>query len=489
MKLEMIFNELQKLDNQSSDNQPGHLRSVGDLKAVEVKGIAFDSRLVTPGDLFCCIAGEKADGHDFAFDAESKGALGLLCEKPLPNLSLPQIVVGIGRARRSMAKAAGIFFANPHLGFVTAGVTGTNGKTTVTHILGSIFDLNGWPSLVIGTLGQSRTTPEAPLLCKALIRAHEQGKSAVAMEVSSHGLAQYRVDCMRFNVAVFTNLSHDHLDYHKDMDSYFLAKARLFSTELSDCGVVNTDDMWGKRLMEVSQIPLRSFSNKEATELEVLDSRISFIWRGRKVTFNSGAMFNVSNVLAAANAALELGINEDIIVEGVAKTPPVEGRFQFVFHGPPFSVVVDYAHTPDALRSAIHACRQVLKTTKGGRVLVVFGCGGTRDATKRPEMGAVASELADVVVITSDNPRYENPEAIVKSIESGIVPGSEVLSIVDRAEAIYKVCSMAKTGDIVLVAGKGHETTQQIGDEFIDFSDTEVVKSAVEKLTGSGAST
>ncbi|HEX9258310.1 MAG TPA: UDP-N-acetylmuramoyl-L-alanyl-D-glutamate--2,6-diaminopimelate ligase [Acidimicrobiales bacterium] len=366
-------------------------------------------------------------------------------------------------------------WGHPARRLTMVGVTGTNGKTTTTHIIRSILEASGRQTGVIGTLSGTHTTPEAPEL-QARLAAHvAAGDSAVAMEVSSHALAMHRVDGIHFSLAVFTNLGRDHLDFHGTVERYFAAKARLFSPDLAAAGVVNVDDTYGRLLFDAAEVPVTPFSLDEASGLVIGREQSSFRWRGRDVVLPLTGRFNVSNALAAATAASVVGIDEDAIVRGLHAVVPVAGRFEPVATDRPFTVLVDYAHTPDALTEALHAAREA---AGGGEVIVVFGCGGDRDQQKRPAMGAVAATLADVVVITSDNPRSEDPAAIIEAVTAGIPPSSRARIVVepDRRAAIGVALAAAGPGDVVLVAGKGHETYQEIYGQMHPFDDRVVVR-------------
>jgi len=450
----------------------------GDVAGTEVTSIEFDSRLVTPGSLFFCLPGHRSDGHDFAAAAVDAGAVGLMVERPLA-FPVAQVVVAGGTARSAMARAACTFYDNPARSLVTVGVTGTNGKTTVTHLLASILDHHGQPCAVIGTLDGVRTTPEAPVVQRILDEARRSGRRSAAMEVSSHALTEARVDGIRFDAAVFTNLSHDHLDHHGTMDAYFAAKASLFTAERAVTAVVNVDDEWGRRLVGQLTIPVVTFSSEDGTDVETGPGRTSFVWRGRKVEMTLTGAYHVANALAAATTASVLGVPEDTVVRGLEGAPPVPGRFEVVGAPAPFTVVVDYAHTPDGLAVALDSARRL---AGGHRVLCVFGCGGDRDRAKRPVMGEIASAGADVTVITSDNPRHEDPVAIIDDVVGGVVHGAEVVVEPDRRRAIARAVEEARPGDVVLVAGKGHESVIEVGDRRLPFDDRQVAAEAVRRV-------
>ena len=465
-----------------------------------VTDVVLASREVTPGALFACVKGARADGHDFATEALGNGASALLCEHRL-EVALPQVV--LPSARKALGPISAAFWSFPSKDMVVVGVTGTNGKTTTCALLAAIFKAQGWKASVIGTLTGERTTPEAPELQRRLARLRDAGDRAVAMEVSSHSLQQGRVDGTEFAAAVFNNLSQDHLDYHQTMESYFEAKARLFTEQCVHLAVVNRAGPWGARLaarLSGSTTPLVTFAPDDAGEVKVGARRSRFAWRGRHFELNIGGRFNISNAVAAATTAAELGAGLDAVAEGLATVEPVRGRFQAVEEGQPFDVIVDFAHTPAALEEALRGARDLAEKglftsslapktmgSAGGdetaRVLVVFGAGGDRDRAKRPVMGRVASQLADVVVVTSDNPRSETPIDIIEEIVSGAT-GGDVLVEADRSKAIGHAISHARPGDVVLIAGKGHETGQDFGTHVEPFDDVEVARSAIRDLVG-----
>jgi UDP-N-acetylmuramoyl-L-alanyl-D-glutamate--2,6-diaminopimelate ligase len=448
---------------------------VGPATAV-VRGVAYDSRAVRAGDLFCCLRGEHADGHRYAPVAVEAGATAVLAERPL-DVAVAQVVVDDARA--AMAPLAAAFHGHPSAAMTVVGVTGTAGKTTTTHLLAAVFDHAGLPCGVIGTLTGAHTTPEAPDLQAALARFRADGRRAVAMEVSSHALAQHRADATHFAVAVFTNLGQDHLDFHGTIEQYFAAKARLFTPALAARGVVNGDDPYGRRLLADATIPMTSFSMADAEALTIGPLASTFTWRGQRVRLPLGGRFNVANALAAASAAADAGIAADVIAAGLGAAGPVPGRFEPVDAGQPFTVVVDFAHTPESLVSVLGAAREVAGT---GRVIVAFGCGGDRDPAKRPAMGEAAARLADVVVVTSDNPRSEDAAAIIGEVIAGIPSPltARARMEVDRRAAIALALSEAVPGDVVVVAGKGHETTQTFADRTVAFDDRAVARELLE---------
>ncbi|MFN0025627.1 MAG: UDP-N-acetylmuramoyl-L-alanyl-D-glutamate--2,6-diaminopimelate ligase [Acidimicrobiales bacterium] len=477
------------------------------VENVPISGVTHDSRQVQPGWLFCCVPGGIADGHRFADEAAARGAAALLVQRNLSRrgtgagpkaADLPQIEVHDSRA--SMAVVAATFWGHPAASLRMAGVTGTNGKTTVTQLLGAIFRAAGQPSEIIGTLSAARTTPEAPDLQRQLAELVAGGVSSVAMEVSSHALALHRVDEIRFDVATFTNLSRDHLDFHGTMAAYFAAKAKLFEAAHCQRAVVNLDDPHGRLLRDAAVVPTVGYRLADAEVLELAAWGTRFRWRGRELTVHLAGRHNLSNALAAATTAEQLGIEPDAIAAGLDALQAVPGRFEHVDAGQGFGVIVDYAHTPDALERVLSSVREMVGPN--GRVIVVFGCGGDRDRTKRAPMGQVAAELAELSIITSDNPRHESPQAIADQVRSGAVvttdsgaggtasnqersaEGHSVVVELDRRVAIGLAFEQATAVDVVVIAGKGHERTQQIGDTLIEFDDRLVARELLGSLGG-----
>ena len=452
-------------------------RLLGD-PSVEITSVTLDSRAAVRGSLFCCIPGALNDGHSFAAQAVDRGAVALLVERELP-LAVPQVVVD--DARRATGLLAAALHGHPSRSLQLIGVTGTNGKTTTTHLIADVFAAAGRRCGVIGTLNGRHTTPEAPELQQRLADFRAEGVSAVAMEVSSHALVMHRVAGCRFTVAVFTNLGRDHLDLHGTVEQYFAAKARLFRPDLCERAVVNVDDVHGRILLDAAEVPTIGFSLDEVDDLHVTPMWHRYRWRGRTVQVPIGGRHNAYNSLAAATAAEALGVDLDSIVDGLAAARPVPGRFESIASTLQFSVIVDYAHTPDGLEAALAAAREGCE----GRVIVVFGCGGDRDRDKRPEMGAVAARLADRVIVTSDNPRSEDPAAIIDAVMEG-VPGdyrARVVTDIDRRRAFETAFHLAEPGDIVLIAGKGHESTQTIGASVVPFDDRDVARSILEAMS------
>jgi UDP-N-acetylmuramoyl-L-alanyl-D-glutamate--2,6-diaminopimelate ligase len=451
-----------------------------DAGSVEITGVVHDTRDLTPGALYCCVPGENVDGHDLAPAAAEAGASALLVERII-DTPLPQLLAR--SVRDAMGPIADAFWDHPSEALTLAGITGTSGKTTTAHLLHAIFAAHGWSSSVLGTLSGPRTTPEAPELQAHLAAERRAGREAIAMEVSSHALAMGRVAATRFAVAVFTNLSHDHLDFHHDLEEYFEVKATLFTARYTDAAVVNLDDPRGVELARRDTVPTDGYALRDADDLAVGTTSCTFRWRGHAVALPLGGRFNASNALAAATAAAGLGIPGATIAAGLSQAPPVPGRFEPVDEGQPFAVLVDYAHKPGALEGALAAAREA---AAGGRVIVVMGAGGDRDATKRPEMGEVAARLADRVILTSDNPRGEDPMAIIEEIRTGMPTSADVVTEPDRASAIAQAVEEARPGDVVVVAGKGHESVQIVGDRTIELDDRAVARDALRALRGSG---
>jgi UDP-N-acetylmuramoyl-L-alanyl-D-glutamate--2,6-diaminopimelate ligase len=431
------------------------------------------------------VPGASADGHDFAAEAVAAGASALLVERWLDDVAAPQ--VRVGSVREAMGPVAAVVFSHPAEALTMAGITGTNGKTTTTYLLEAIWRAAGVRPGVIGTTGArvdgepvalARTTPEAPDLHRLLLRMREAGVGGVAMEVSSHALAQHRVGGVRFDVAAFTNLSQDHLDFHPSMDEYFAAKASLFTPAHAARAVVNADDGWGRRLLEDPLVPTVTYGVEGEADLRATDvvsnvEGVAFTVGGVRVRSRLRGGFNVSNCLAAIAVAGELGIGPEIAAEGLAAVPGVPGRVEPVDAGQDFLVVVDYAHTPDSIRSVLQAARPLAS----GRLIVVFGCGGDRDRAKRPLMGAAATSLADLTFLTSDNPRSEDPLEIISDIEPGAREGGGRYVVEpDRRAAIGLAVEEARAGDVVVIAGKGHEATQELAHGTVAFDDREVAR-------------
>jgi UDP-N-acetylmuramoyl-L-alanyl-D-glutamate--2,6-diaminopimelate ligase len=464
------------------------------VRPVEIGDLAYDTRKVVSGALFFCVPGERVDGHDLAWEAIERGAAALVVERLL-DVSVPQLVVPDVRA--AMAVAADAFFGEPTKELDVAGVTGTNGKTTTAFLLRSMLDAAGRRPGLVGTVewrvgGERRpapfTTPEAIDLQRLFREMLEAGDRSVALEASSHGAAYRRLDRVRFDALVFTNLSQDHLDLHGTMEEYFQAKRALFAGAQPPPAAVNVADEWGRRLAsdlaDVHRAPLVTFGLVEPAdvrpeELDVRPDGSTFRAAGIAIETRLRGIFNVVNALGAVAAGLLLDLDEDAIAEGIAAADEVPGRFEGVDEGQPFTVLVDYAHTPDSLDTVLRAARGIGQ----GRVIVVFGAGGDRDRGKRPLMGKIAVTKSDVAIVTSDNPRSENPLTIIEDVLQGT--GLDVEIDPDRRSAIHRAIGLAEPGDVVVIAGKGHEQGQEIDGVVHPFDDREVAREALARLRAS----
>ena len=463
---------------------------IGHAASTVVADVCLDSRDVTGGALFCCVIGANDDGHAHAADAVDRGAAALLVQRELP-IGVPQLLVG--SVREAMGPAAAEVFGRPADAMTIVGVTGTNGKTTVTYLLEAIFRRAGRRPGVLGTTGAridgepvalAHTTPEAPALHRLLARMRDAGVRAVAMEVSSHALSQHRVGGLTVDVAVFTNLSQDHLDYHRSMEDYFGTKATLFTPARARRGVVVIDDPWGARLARVATVPVTTVAVDTDAEVRAGDvvadaDGIAFTVQGVTVRTPLRGRFNVGNALAAVVAAREVGVDVASAGAALSTIDLVPGRMQPIVAGQDFLVMVDYAHTPDSILGVLRAARPLT----AGRVIVVFGCGGDRDRSKRPAMGRIATSNADLTILTTDNPRSEDPLEILREAEAGAVEGAGAYVVEpDRRAAIRAAIESARPGDVVVIAGKGHEASQEIAGRRIAFDDRVVAREELEAL-------
>jgi len=471
------------------------IASSGDTQVI-VQGIAMDSRHILPGDLYACVPGFQVDGHDFAVGAIASGAVALVVERFLP-LDVPQIKVA--NVRQVMGLLAANVYGRPSEKLELIGVTGTNGKTTITYLIERIATKQGKKVGLIGTLGSringrdipgERTTPEAIDVQKLLAEMVDEGVSLAVMEVSSHAIDLGRVVGCEFDAAIFTNLTQDHLDYHKTMGEYFLAKSRLFANlkgvKQPKVSILNGDDPTFSKLSQASAAPAVSYgidnaADYRAENVEVSPEGVHFQVRFRGKTqhiqYATPGIFSVYNALAAFAWGVERGYDGALVAEALADISGVPGRFESIRLGQSFQVIVDYAHTPDGLVNVVKTARDFTK----GRLITVFGCGGDRDRGKRPIMGDAASQWSDFVIVTSDNPRTEDPDQIIKEVLVG-VSGVDYVALRDRKEAIWSACRMAKPGDTILIAGKGHETYQIFGTEVHPFDDREVAREALRGL-------
>lgn len=478
-------------------------RASGGNLEVPVNGIYYDSREVRPGGLFVAIPGYRTDGHLFLEDAVRRGAAAAVVERReavppgLAWLEVPD-------CRQALGDLAAAFYDYPARCLRLFGVTGTNGKTTTTHLIAHVLEAAGMATGLVGTVGNrlgdtwveaARTTPEASDLQALLAAMRERGLAACVMEVSSHGLVLERVRGCSFDVGVFTNLSQDHLDFHPDVASYLAAKAKLFRLlEPERAGkqyaVLNADDPASRELARVTRVPVYTYGFKEKADvraeklkLGTTGSVLEVLWPGgrRELELKLTGGFNVANALAAWTVGWQEGIAPELVARALGEVTGVPGRFERVEAGQDFTVVVDYAHTPDGLANVLEAARAITP----GRLILVFGCGGDRDRGKRPQMGAIAARQSDLTIITSDNPRSEDPEQIIAEILAGFLAVRRERYLVepDRYQAIARALEMARAGDLVLIAGKGHETYQILADRVIPFDDRQVVRAL---LRGSG---
>ncbi|SFL73045.1 UDP-N-acetylmuramoyl-L-alanyl-D-glutamate--2,6-diaminopimelate ligase [Pelosinus propionicus] len=472
-----------------------------------ITDLAQDSRKITPGTLFVCLSGAKTDGHDYIVQAYHQGAVAVLVEKDIDIIPQGLIVIKVANTREAMMKIAPFFFEFPSCKLRMIGVTGTNGKTTTTYLIRSILQQAGFQVGVIGTIQNSigdkivptqNTTPDVIDLQRLLAQMAEANMDYVVMEVSSHALALNRVAGCEFDVGIFTNMTRDHLDFHVTFERYLEAKTRLFqllsSTENQKKGktaILNTDDKAAAFILERTECKTITYGIEKHADLQAQNANIQA--KGTKIDIAGSfgimplqlkitGLFNVYNVLAAVGAALAEGIDASIIKAALEKFQSVSGRFELVDEGQPFSVIVDYAHTPDGLENILKTAQQIAKK----RIIVVFGCGGDRDKTKRPIMGRLAVQYGNVVIATSDNPRTEDPETILNEIEAGIrellIPGKIYEKISDRRQAIERALHVAEMDDIVIIAGKGHENYQILKDRTISFDDKEVVKTIIQEM-------
>ena len=480
--------------------EPG-LRTHGDLEGVQVTGVSLGSQRIVPGDLYAALPGSTVHGIDFAADAVRAGAVAILTDRAgvdrasAAGLTLPAVLV-VDRPRAVLGRLAAQVYGDPASGLRMIGVTGTQGKTTTTRLIEGGLQRAGVPASVIGTVGTRvagrdlptrLTTPEAPDLHGLFAMMRERQVVCCAMEVSSHALVMGRVDGVIFDLAVFLNLGRDHLDFHADLEEYYAAKASLFTPERARRGLVNVDDAHGRRLLAEASIPMRTFSltgreaDWQAVEVELSSAGSRFTVLGPDgLAVEAGVPipgdFNVANALAAIAACSEVGFDAGRVANGIALSGGVPGRLEPIVAGQDFVVVVDFAHKPDAVEAAIATLRPLTE----GRVIVVIGAGGDRDPGKRPLMGEIAARLADVLIVTDDNPRSEDPAAIRAAVLAGVDSASdtraEVLEIGDRRAAIEAAIDLAAPGDIVMVAGKGHETGQNIQGVVHPFDDREVLR-------------
>ena len=444
--------------------------------SIEISSVEIDSRDCHEGALFFALPGEQSHGALFAVEAVANGAVAVVASERV-EVPVPVVQVPASQVRALMSHASATITGHPESRMNIVGVTGTNGKTSVANMVGALARALHWNGAALGTLTGERTTPAPPELYRSLRRVEDTmdpslARTVVALEVSSHALDQHRVEGLRFAVAAFTNLSHDHLDYHGTMESYFLAKAKLFTPEHSQRAVIWCDDPYGQRLAEATQLGVTAVRRVNATNVTTSLAGTTFFWRNHLINTPLVGGYNVDNALMAMAIVSSLGGSDADVARALGDVHGVRGRFE-VIQGRDFSIVIDFAHTPDGLRRLLLDVRDL---SPSARVITVFGCGGDRDRAKRSEMGAVASLLSDVTIVTTDNPRSEAPDDIIDAIMSGVLPGESVVRLRDRREAIGEAFALAGRGDVVVIAGKGHETTQTIGDVVVQFDDAAVAR-------------
>ncbi len=459
---------------------------------IEINKIEFDSRKIEPGDVFVAIPGTKVDGHSYINKAIEKGAKAIICEHCPENLGTT--TVKVNNSHIALARLASNFYGNPGKEIKLVGVTGTNGKTTIATTLYNIFEQLGFKAGLLSTIRYlvhnveipaTHTTPDPVTINRLLRKMVDSGCQYAFMEVSSHALDQHRTDFLDFDGAIFTNITHDHLDYHSNFKNYLYAKKKLFDNLKPQAfALVNADDRNAKVIVQNTKAQVYTYGLKNLADFKakILEKHIDgtlALLDGQEIWLQFIGEFNVSNLLAVYSAAILLGQEKQEVLEALSKMRPVEGRFEII-KSKDITAIVDYAHTPDALEKILKEIRSI--TRQGERIITVVGAGGNRDKTKRPEMGAIAAQLSDLVILTSDNPRDEDPAEIIKQMRAGIETKAKVIENVDRREAIRTAIALAQPGDVVLVAGKGHETYQEIKGKKYHFDDREVIREFFEIL-------
>jgi len=462
---------------------------------INVSGIEYDSRKIKKGDLFAAVPGFNTDGHNYLEMAAKSGAVCAVVEKMNKNLKLPQVIVK--NSRLAMAKIAADFYSPEAESLTLCGITGTNGKTTTSYLVRSIMEEAGLACGIIGTISYSfggkevpawNTTPEAPDIAKILYEAAGQGQKACVLEVSSHALSLNRVDGLKFDAAVFTNISRDHLDFHKTEENYYKAKRKLFSLLKRDgTAVINLDNRFGRRLIKEINRPVLTFGHSKEAAVRVIDENVSITGTRLSVQTKKGEIqiaskltggYNIENISAAVAAGLAMNIHPEHIAAGINKLGRVPGRLETYPITGNRMAVIDYAHTPDALEKALQSLRELTS----GRLVVVFGAGGGRDKGKRPLMGSIAEKYGDKIIVTSDNPRNEDPDEIIKDITEGMSMPEKYEVIADRRAAIMQTIQNSENGDVILISGKGHETYQEVQGRKYEFNELEIVKEAAEHV-------
>lgn len=480
------------------------IRGVDDVMAM---GVTEDSRYLKPGDIFVAVSGEQTDGHLFVPDAVYKGASLVLAERPLAS-HYPVPVIVMQNPRGALGRLAQALFNNPSHDMYVIGVTGTNGKTTTTFNIRALFEAAGIPCGVIGTLGAylrehcwplRHTTPPAVTLARTLEEMREKGAKVVVMEVSSHSVVQERIAGVQFNAGILTNISPDHRDFHKTWEAYIHAKWRFFQDYLDEgkprVGLFNADDPNGARFAKIFPAPCHTFGlandadyRAENVQTNLTGTKFTIAWGGNHMDVETPlfGMFNVYNALAAASVCLASGLAPDVVKNGLLHVAPPDGRFERVHAGQDFFVFVDYAHSPDALSKVLSSARSL----RPERIITVFGAGGNRDQEKRPIMGRIAAQYSDHILITTDNPRTEDPMKIARDVMGGLPAEYKSFDVIlDRRQAIAAAFEMARTGDLVLICGKGHEATMTVGNQMVPFSDKEVAMSLLTMLNAASMPT
>ncbi len=466
-----------------------------------ITGIQYNSQKVQPGNIFVCIQGEKTDGHNYVADAVSRGAVAVLAAHTLSDLPAQVSLLIAENPRLAMASLADMWYQFPDRKMRVIGVTGTNGKTTTTHLIKWVLEQQGYATGLVGTIHNvvgaldvpsSNTTPESLELFALFNEMVKNGYQYGVMEVSSHALKQGRVSACRFAAGVFTNLTQDHLDYHGTFEDYLESKTKLFSMlnqtgDFPAYGVVNIDDGAASSFIQAANVPVWTYGLGASADVQAKDfhltaggTQLTICYQGKEYLAKIPLIgkFNIYNALAAITVLLAEGIAMEAILVALASAPQVPGRFELVDYGQDFAVVVDYAHTPDGLENVLSTAREITH----GRVISVFGCGGDRDKTKRPIMGAIGGKYSDFAIITSDNPRTENPYAILEQVEAGIKKETNHYVVEEsRGAAIAKAIAMAEPGDLIMIAGKGHENYQLVNGETLHFDDREEARSCLEK--------
>lgn len=457
----------------------------------DIKKIDYDSRKVEEGSVFVCVTGFKTDGHIYAKGAVEKGAVALVCERDIEGIDSSVTIIKVGNSRAALSVLSENYYDHPASKMTMIGVTGTNGKTTTTYLVKSVLDHLNKKVGVVGTienrigekrLHTERTTPESLELCELFDMMVKEDVTHTVMEVSSHSLDLHRVDCCKYDIGIFTNLTQDHLDYHITMENYKIAKGRLF--EISKNAVINIDDAAGSYMVSKAKGKILTFgidndADLKAENMNITANGVTYTlkYEGKEyaVDINIPGKFSIYNSLGSIGACLIMGIPMEDILAGLKENYGVPGRFQTIKSNKGFNAIVDYAHTPDGLENILNTAREFVK----GRIITVFGCGGDRDRTKRPIMGEIGGRLSDICIITSDNPRTEDPDQILKDVEEGTKrTDCPYECICDRKEAIFRAVEIAKEGDLVVVAGKGHEDYQIFKDKTIHFDDAEVIREA-----------